>query len=55
MARASLVHHDRTCLKKELQQAEDEWKLLNRNVNSLKQVIYMSYYVYMNSVLKLFF
>ena len=55
MARAGLVHHERTRLKTELQQAEDEWKLLNRNVNSLKKVTYMLYYANVLSVSEFFF
>ena len=38
MARAGLVHHDRSRLKRELQEAQDEWKHLNRHVRVLNKV-----------------
>ena len=38
MARAGLVHHDRSHLKKELQDAEDEWRLLQRRVKTIDKV-----------------
>ena len=38
MARAGLVHHDRTRLKRELEAAQDEWKHLLRHVHVLDKV-----------------
>ena len=38
MACAGMVHHDRSHLKKELEDAEGEWKLLHRRVKTIDQV-----------------
>ena len=38
MARAGLLHHDRTRLKKELQVAEQEWQMLHKHVSAITKV-----------------
>ena len=38
MAHAGLVPHERSRLKRELQEAQDEWKHVNRHVHVLDRV-----------------